>query len=82
MIERMKTKNFINDEMDGVFDEIFEKIDQDGDGKIDYDEWVGAMSNKVELLNDENLKILQGIFNCIYHSSSAVLYQCIALTPS
>ena len=57
MIEKMKTKNFINDEMNGVFDEIFEKIDQDGDGKIDYDEWVGAMSNKVELLNDENLKI-------------------------
>ena len=38
-------------------DQIFERIDIDNSGKIDYSEWIVATINKSSLLTPEKLKI-------------------------
>ena len=38
-------------------EDLFDKIDIDGDGMIDFDEFVKAAYCKYELINDQNLEI-------------------------
>lgn len=36
--------------------EIFDALDTNGDGKLDYNEFLQAAANRIELLNDQNLQ--------------------------
>lgn len=36
--------------------DIFKSLDSDGDGKLDYNEFIQAAQNRVILLNENNLK--------------------------
>jgi len=38
------------------WNEILKTLDTDNDGKLDYNEFLQAATNKITLLNDENLK--------------------------
>lgn len=39
------------------FDELFDGLDLNNDGVVDYDEFIITAYNRVELLNSENLKL-------------------------
>lgn len=47
-------------ELDDDFDNTFNLLDTNSDGKISFNEFVGAFTEKVALLNEENL---QAAFN-------------------
>lgn len=36
--------------------QILKSLDTDGDGKLDFNEFLGAATNRVKLLNEENLE--------------------------
>lgn len=44
-------------------DKIIERADADGNGEIEYSEWVIATINKFDLLSDEKLKTAFGLFD-------------------
>ena len=39
------------------YESLIQDLDQDGDGKVNYEEFSTACYNRIGLLNDENLRL-------------------------
>ena len=67
--EIMQSENLDADENDGI-NEIMKMCDLDGDGKIDYHEFIQAAIDHKALLNKENI---QSIFNIFDQNGDGVI---------
>ncbi len=54
--EGLQRTGFIGKLNDDEWDSIIDSMDQDGDGKIDFDEFVTATFDRKKLLSKENIK--------------------------